>query len=459
MMRHSSFISSFKRIVLCLLMLVLLGVCFFSVQTVVKAKFMGDSTTIVNGFYAEKENTIDVVLIGSSNCFCTIDPMVLYEEYGITAYDFASSSQPMNVSLLYAKEAMKTQKPKVVALEVNCLIGMELDNLPENSLRWGLTDIPFSLAKMKCLSQANIKFGSEYVSYLFPVFRYHERWKEVSKNDFVYAFEKNRENYSKGYLRTTEVSPEPVILSDFVQEGESWAGEGVLACLDELVALCQENGVELVLFKSPRAGWYSYQSALVEELANERGLLFVDYQTKIDDSSLDATTDFRDTEHLNHNGAYKVSKDFGAFLKTNFDLADRREEGIYDSAVVYYDRLESQPFAEAATLMECYEMVSAEPDYLLIMTYQGGINAETGETVSPHHWVYVDGKLCMEEEWTQSGVRLKDIDGVQVTLRQTGNIAQVFINNLPYAVTANNWTVIVYDKITEQVVATLGFDA
>ena len=66
MMRHSSFISSFKRIVLCLLMLVLLGVCFFSVQTVVKAKFMGDSTTIVNGFYAEKENTIDVVLIGSS---------------------------------------------------------------------------------------------------------------------------------------------------------------------------------------------------------------------------------------------------------------------------------------------------------------------------------------------------------------------------------------------------------
>ena len=93
------------------------------------------------------------------------------------------------------------------------------------------------------------------------------------------------------------------------------------------------------------------------------------------------------------------------------------------------------------------------------MTYQGGINAETGETVSPHHWVYVDGKLCMEEKWTQSGVRLKDIDGVQVTLRQSGNIAQVFINNLPYAVTANNWTVIVYDKITEHVVATLGFDA
>lgn len=458
-MQHNSFIFNFKKIIVSMGMAAVLLICFLGAQAVVRAKFMGDSTTIVNGFYAEEKNTIDVVLIGSSNCFCTIDPMVLYTDYGITAYDFASSSQPMNVSLLYAKEAFKKQKPKVVALEVNCLIGMGLENLPENSLRWGLTDIPFSLDKMNCISQAHIKFGSEYVSYLFPVFRYHDRWKEVSKNDFVYPLEKNMQNYSKGYLRTTEITSEPVILTDFEQEGESWVEDDVLVCLDELTALCRENGAQLVLFKSPRAGWYSYQSALVHQLAEERGLLFVDYQTKTGEIALDAVNDFRDEEHLNNSGAYKVSVDFGAFLKQHFELPDRREEGTYDSAKVYYERLEEPAFAQAESLMECYEMVSAEPDYLLIMVYRGGKNATTGEEVYPHHWVYTDGRLRMEQEWKENGVRLKDIDGVEVTLRQTASVAQVFINNLPYEVTANNWTVIVYDKITEQQVATLGFDA
>ena len=72
---------------------------------IVRAKFTGDSTTIVDGFYAEKKNDIDVIVIGSSNSFCTVNPLVLYEEYGIAAYDFGSSSQPMNISELYLKEA------------------------------------------------------------------------------------------------------------------------------------------------------------------------------------------------------------------------------------------------------------------------------------------------------------------------------------------------------------------
>lgn len=458
-MQRSLFISNFKRIVYVILLAAMLCACFLGAQEILKAKFMGDSTTIVNGFYAEKPGTIDVVFLGSSNCFCTIDPMVLYEEYGITSYDFASSSQSMNLSLLYAKEVFKKQKPQVLALEVNYLVGTGLDNLPESTLRWGLTDIPFSTDKIRCLSQAQVTFGSEYMSYLFPVLRYHERWKEVSKNDFVYAFEKGKENYTKGYLKTSEVFVEPVILSDFVQEGESWADPDVVACLDEILALCQENGTQLVLFKSPRSGWYSYQSGLVEELARQRGLLFVDYQTKVEDLEINPETDFRDTEHLNDKGAYKVSKDMGRVLKENFTLPDRREEGVYDTALAYAKRMENVSFGAAETVTQYYELVSAQPDYLLVMVYHGGQHAKTGEILYPHHWVYTDGRLRMEEEWKKDGVRLKDVDDVEVTLRQTGSITQIFLNNLPCEVTANKWSVIVYDKLTGKVVETRGFDA
>ena len=110
-----------KVIYAIILVLLLFGTAAFANQ-ICKAKFTGDSTTIINGFYEEEKNSIDVIFIGSSNCFCTVNPLILYEKYGITAYDFASSSQPMNISLLYLKEALKTQNPKVVALEANMLV-------------------------------------------------------------------------------------------------------------------------------------------------------------------------------------------------------------------------------------------------------------------------------------------------------------------------------------------------
>ena len=153
---------------------------------IVRAKFIGDSTTIVNGFYEEKKNEIDLIVIGSSNSFCTINPLVLYEEYGIAAYDFGSSSQPMNISVLYLKEALKRQKPKVVALEVNMIMGDSISSGYEPGLRWGFTDIPLSADKLKCIYQSVGEINAAYCSYIFPVFRYHDRWKELSKTDYTY---------------------------------------------------------------------------------------------------------------------------------------------------------------------------------------------------------------------------------------------------------------------------------
>ena len=120
-------------------------------QEILKAKFIQDSTTIIDGFYTEKKNDIDVLFLGSSNCFCTIDPLVLYEEYGIASYDFASSSQTMDISLLYLKEALKKQKPKVVALEVNYLPGQNVSGNVENSMLWGLTNMPLTIDKLQCI--------------------------------------------------------------------------------------------------------------------------------------------------------------------------------------------------------------------------------------------------------------------------------------------------------------------
>lgn len=162
-----------RRVAAIILFLLLLAGVTGAAGKIVSAKFINDSTTMINGFYAEDKNSIDVLVVGSSNAFCTIDPLVLYEEEGIAAYDFCSSSQPMNLSLLYVKEAFKKQTPKVVALEVNMIPAENITHIPENRLRWGLTDMPLTMDKLKCLYQSLGKVDAEYMSYVFPVLRYH----------------------------------------------------------------------------------------------------------------------------------------------------------------------------------------------------------------------------------------------------------------------------------------------
>ena len=179
-------------------------------QEILKAKYVQDSTAIVDGFYEEEKDDIDVLFLGSSNCFCTIDPLVLYEDFGIAAYNFASSSQPMDISLLYLKEALKRQNPKVVALEVNYIPGQNVTALGENSILWGLTDMPLTMDKLKCLYQLLGKIDEEYISYVFPLLRYHERWKEISKQDYVYMTE-DKTNWNillpKAFLRPIASPP------------------------------------------------------------------------------------------------------------------------------------------------------------------------------------------------------------------------------------------------------------
>lgn len=425
-------------------------------QEVLKAKFIQDSTTIIDGFYAEKRNDIDVLFLGSSNCFCTIDPLVLYEEYGIASYDFASSSQSMDISLLYLKEALKRQKPKVVALEVNYIPGQNTSGIGEDSMLWGLTNMPLTVDKLQCIYQLLGKVDEEYMSYVFPLLRYHERWKEISKQDYTYPSQ-DKTNWSKGYLRTDEVSDSPVDLSEYRQEGTSWLEERAVECLEEMVRICRKEGIELILFKSPRVGWYQYFTIEIEALAKGYGITFLDYNALVEEVGLDMTKDFRDIAHLNNQGAAKVSSHMGAYLKEHFSLPDRRtddKENSWDQAIAYQKRLQLREgyFADAMTVKECKEMLDDMEDYATILTYKGG------KDKIQYQWIYVEGNPVLSKVWNEDGIEHEKINNMDVVLVRKSKGLQILVNGENYYSPLQNWSVIAYDLKTDKVVAVLGYD-
>ncbi|MCZ9939948.1 hypothetical protein [Brachyspira hyodysenteriae] len=66
--------------------------------------YQGDS------FYEQRTNSIDVMFMGSSHVHYNINPAILYNEYGIAAYNFTSGSQPIWSTYHYLVEVLKYQK-------------------------------------------------------------------------------------------------------------------------------------------------------------------------------------------------------------------------------------------------------------------------------------------------------------------------------------------------------------
>ena len=90
-------------------------VLLYSVNKILRLKGIGWNHAYT--FYQNPKNSIDVLFIGSSHVHNGIDISLLYKEYGISSYDFSSSGQPLPTSYFYVKEALKTQKPKLIIFD------------------------------------------------------------------------------------------------------------------------------------------------------------------------------------------------------------------------------------------------------------------------------------------------------------------------------------------------------
>ena len=111
--------------------------------------------------------------------------------------------------------------------------------------------------------------------------------------------------------------------------------ETALSYLEKIIALCGEHGAQLVLTALPFGD--AHEDAIprqqtanaVEQYAREHGIPFLNYIYLNDETGLDMAADFANIDHLNARGAVKISQHLAGYLKENYDLPDRRDDGAY----------------------------------------------------------------------------------------------------------------------------------
>lgn len=307
------------RILLFILIFVMiLSAVSFAMQRIavsMKDGMTGRSRTFAS-VRAEAKDTIDVLVIGDSESYTSMSPMDLWKQTGITSFDCGQPGQRIQETSFLLKEALKTQSPKLVIFETNTMFRN-----------------PGFLAN---LTMSVV----EPIRYYFPVFRYHNLWKQLFDG---------KKNAGRSVFKGFEIRDKvvPYEGSDqYMKETKDvqQIPEFVYCYMEDIKKMCRDNNAELLLMSAPSPHNYNYRKHnALEKYAKENGLPYIDLNMRTKEIGIDWKTDSYDKgDHLNLHGARKVTAYMGKYLKENYSLPDHRGEDGYQE----WENLSVQFFAE-----------------------------------------------------------------------------------------------------------------
>ena len=276
--------------------------------------YEAESTILVNGFRQLEKDSIDVLFLGSSQMFRTVDSERLYSEYGVNAYNYGASGQSMSITPYYFYEALKTQTPKLIAVEVGCVY-YKNSELTAKEIAWNYAPTSLTKEKVASLEQVLESKSKAYLHAFCPLLVYHDRWRILNESgksenkydiDYVLHPEKYNGMYPRGFVglditnkQDFDYQNSDTALKEIPEESKN--------AIDRIAEECRERNIRLLFFKSPAPIWTKGDSESVKQFMAERDLTYLDLNEHIDRISLNNDSDFSDAKHLNTSGAEKVT--------------------------------------------------------------------------------------------------------------------------------------------------------
>ena len=272
--------------------------------------------------YYSSARSHDVIFLGDCEVYANFSPITLWEEYGITSFIRGGAQQLIWHSYYLLHDTLRYETPKVVVFNV---LAMQYDEPQSEAYdRLNLDGMRNSPAKFNAIAASSSE-GADWLSYVFPLLRYKDRWKELSSEDFRYFLNNPRVSVN-GFMVRSDIMPVD-FLPDPIRRADYTFGDTAYHYLERMVSLAKANGIELVLVKAPALfpHWFDEWDAQIVEFAGEHGLLYVNLLEHTEDMGLDFSTDtFNAGLHLNVFGAEKAARFFGGILSDSFGLPDRR---------------------------------------------------------------------------------------------------------------------------------------
>ena len=321
-----------KTLILCVCILLVTVLCLGFVQMLVMPKYMTTSRdgALIAEYYNETTDH-DVIFIGDCEVYECFTPPTLWQEYGITSYVRGSAQQLIWQSYYLLEETLRRETPKAVVFNVLSIKYGEPQSEAYN--RMTLDGMKWSQSKIGAIN-ASMTEEENFLSYVFPLLRFHSRWSDLTQEDWQYLFHRDTVSHN-GYLMQTGVSPKTsnrvgIPLADYTLP------EIGFEYLEKMRALCEEKGVEFILVKAPTNNWkyywYDEWEAQIVAWANEKNVEYYNFIPLDGEIGIDWNTDTYDAGvHLNVYGAEKLTSYFGKILVEKYGFSDRRGNAELDA--------------------------------------------------------------------------------------------------------------------------------
>lgn len=465
--------------------LVVICITLMGVNRIFKLKYM-DGIYSMEAFYKLPEDSVDVLVLGSSHAFENINPAVMWEQKGVAAYDLCGSAQPIWNTYYYLKEALKYQSPKLIIMDAYG-VTMAEDYAEDSKIVKNTYGMKWSVDKWNALK---VSIPPERWDDFFPEFKqYHTRYNSIQKSDFqTYYGVENYNRYWKGFGNNFDTMnfEQPVInhVSDKVRLTEK-----VELYYRKVLELAREKEIPMVVVVSPYTGITEEQYGkylTAKEIADEYNIEFLNLGDEFETIGLDCTVDFADSDHMNYKGNYIYT----TYLVENLlpmygEFIDHRGDMKYDSWEKndkYYCQtminLELKELRELDDYLTC--LLDNGANYTVLVTLDGDFNCEAiniSEVLKQYYpfiddggtvWV-IQGEECIFSNGSNSEYRYMQKIGSR-NLLVKGNVSSdgidisgcsqyVQIDDTKYKSVVNGVNILVYDNYTDTIVEAVGFNA
>lgn len=312
-----------KNFMACIITMAMIMVGINALGYLVRPVNTDIATNTIDTFHEMPQDAFEVIGYGSSHMWRGMNPIELYNQYGIGSYNYGCNWQNINTTLLFLEDSLKTQKPKIALIET-FLVGSIKRDINMDGEIYYTTAIPESKDKQEYLQECFGDNKERYLSYYMPLCAFHDNWNSITENSFqrdnTYTYDFNK---TMGFAASNGVTAITIPDSENMQQAE--LNEDSINTLDKIVSICERNDIDIVFYTAPYQGDYLYSDAM-KKYAEENNCVYFDLFEYIDEIGFDGNSDFCDKGHLNTCGSNKVADFLGDYLTENYNLTDYRSE-------------------------------------------------------------------------------------------------------------------------------------
>ena len=273
--------------------------------------------------YFDYADDYDVLFFGTSHVMYGICPLELWNDYGITSYNWGSPT--CTIPSIYWKlmNVLDYATPDLVV--VDCFRAVWTDkSYNVERLHEAFDAFNLSLTKYNAINDLmddTEKYTEmDKLNVLFKLSAYHNRWEELQKKDFD-----NPYIDTKGGEFEVNVAV-PIEISTTSEKTAITAEMEGVNYLRKIIELCQSKNIPILLtyLPYPTLDEEKKEANMIQDIANEYNVDYINF-TDIDIVNYD--TDYADAfSHMNISGNKKVTEYLGQYIMYNYEITDMRND-------------------------------------------------------------------------------------------------------------------------------------